>query len=155
MTPYYQDEYVTIYHGDCLDVLPHIGDVDHVITDPPYEMDFHQKRRRVNKIQEGVTLDKINFDFISQETRNFVVKIFASICKGWVLVFAQLEGVHKWIERFQTEGIIYKRTCIWSKPDGVPNYKGNGPGQGYETFLCGWAGSGIEPRAVGVAQDRN
>lgn len=35
MKPYYQDEYATIYHGDCREVLPHIqGDV--VLTDLPY-----------------------------------------------------------------------------------------------------------------------
>jgi site-specific DNA-methyltransferase (adenine-specific) len=34
-TPYYSDDSVTIYHGDCRDILPHItGDV--VLTDPPY-----------------------------------------------------------------------------------------------------------------------
>ncbi len=32
---YFQDEYCTIYHGDCRDVLPSLsGDV--VVTDPPY-----------------------------------------------------------------------------------------------------------------------
>ena len=34
--PYYQDEAVMIYHGDCRDVLPSLGPVDLVLTDPPY-----------------------------------------------------------------------------------------------------------------------
>jgi DNA modification methylase len=36
MKPYYQDEYATIYHGDCREVLPHLDKVDLVLTDPPY-----------------------------------------------------------------------------------------------------------------------
>ena len=34
--PYYQDEAVTIYHGDCRDILPLMPMVDLVLTDPPY-----------------------------------------------------------------------------------------------------------------------
>lgn len=35
--PYYSDEFVTLYHGDTLDVLPAIGaTVDLVVTSPPY-----------------------------------------------------------------------------------------------------------------------
>ena len=33
MTPYYQDDWVTIYHGDCRDVPV---ECDLVLTDPPY-----------------------------------------------------------------------------------------------------------------------
>ena len=36
MRPYYQDDAVTIYHADCRDVLPTLGKVDLVLTDPPY-----------------------------------------------------------------------------------------------------------------------
>jgi site-specific DNA-methyltransferase (adenine-specific) len=32
--PYYQDDWCTVYHGDCRDIDP--GDVDCVFTDPPY-----------------------------------------------------------------------------------------------------------------------
>jgi len=41
MTPYYQDSSVTIYHGDCREILPQLEPVDLVLTDPPYgiEMD--------------------------------------------------------------------------------------------------------------------
>ncbi len=38
MTPYYQDNFVTLYHGDCLEKMKCIpdGSVDMVLTDPPY-----------------------------------------------------------------------------------------------------------------------
>jgi len=36
MNPFYADEAVTLYHGDCREILPSIGKVDVVITDPPY-----------------------------------------------------------------------------------------------------------------------
>ena len=36
MKPYYDDGTVTIYHGDCRDVLPTLTPVDLVLTDPPY-----------------------------------------------------------------------------------------------------------------------
>jgi site-specific DNA-methyltransferase (adenine-specific) len=39
--PYYQDEYVTIYNGDCREILPQLDiKVDLVLTDPPYP-DYH------------------------------------------------------------------------------------------------------------------
>jgi DNA modification methylase len=36
MIPYYQDNAVTIYHGDCREILPQLEPVDLVLTDPPY-----------------------------------------------------------------------------------------------------------------------
>lgn len=34
--PYYEDEWVTLYQGDCLEILPKLPCVDLVVTDPPY-----------------------------------------------------------------------------------------------------------------------
>jgi DNA modification methylase len=34
--PYYENEYVTLYLGDCREILPTLGKVDAVVTDPPY-----------------------------------------------------------------------------------------------------------------------
>lgn len=36
MTPYYQDDWVTLYHGDCLEMMPQLSAVDFVVTDIPY-----------------------------------------------------------------------------------------------------------------------
>lgn len=38
----------TLYLGDCMDILPALGKVDAVITDPPYGMSF-QSNYRINK----------------------------------------------------------------------------------------------------------
>jgi site-specific DNA-methyltransferase (adenine-specific) len=36
--PYYADEAVTLYHGDCADVLPSLAGVDLIVTSPPYNL---------------------------------------------------------------------------------------------------------------------
>ena len=40
MKPYYQDDAVTLYHGDCREVMPDLApnSVDLVITDPPFSV---------------------------------------------------------------------------------------------------------------------
>ena len=42
MKPYYDEDGITIYHGDCADVLPTLdpADVDLVLTDPPYGIGY-------------------------------------------------------------------------------------------------------------------
>jgi len=36
VNPYYQDSAVTIYHGDCREIVPQLGRFDLLLTDPPY-----------------------------------------------------------------------------------------------------------------------
>ena len=36
MKPYYQHAGITIYHGDCAEVIPTLGRFDLLLTDPPY-----------------------------------------------------------------------------------------------------------------------
>lgn len=40
MKPYYQDQYVTLYHGDCREVMPSVGRFSLLLTDPPYGIGF-------------------------------------------------------------------------------------------------------------------
>lgn len=45
--PYYDDGRVTIYHGDCRDILPALAPIDVLVTDPPYGVTDHEWDRIV------------------------------------------------------------------------------------------------------------
>lgn len=54
LAPYYQDDLVTLYHGDCLEHLDLLDQADVMVTDPPYGMAFQSnqsKYRRLDRIK--------------------------------------------------------------------------------------------------------
>lgn len=62
MKPYYQDQWAAIYHGDCRQVIPSLGQFDAVVTDPPYN---------VGK-DYGVHDDKMSNDEYAEWSRSIV-----------------------------------------------------------------------------------
>lgn len=56
MKPYYADEAVTLYHGDCRDVIASLpsNSLDACVTDPPYELGFMGRKWDAS----GIAYDK-------------------------------------------------------------------------------------------------
>lgn len=145
MRPYYSDNAVTIYHGNCLDILPQIDTADHVITDPPYSDWVHAKVRRGGSIHtpdrtEGVkrpvvsTSAVLGFDALTDETRVACGTEFARITKRWVLVFSDIESAHLWRSALPLD---YVRTGIWVKLGATPQFTGDRPASGCEVItIC-------------------
>ena len=139
MKPYYEHAGVTIYHGDCLEVLPSMPtrSFDHVITDPPYEAEAHTKARR-QRSNGVVGVLTIGFDAMSSEVRAAVGHEFCRLSRGWVLVFCQVEAAMLWREAMPSAKYI--RTQVWVKPDSAPQFTGDRPAMGYESIVTSWAG---------------
>ena len=136
-------EDVTLYLGDCRDILPTLGKVDAVVTDPPFEKEAHTPVRRTQKsIRSGVA-DAIDFSQITEDLRLFVPEWASRKCQGWFLAFCQIEAVSAWRDAMELASLKYKRGMAWIKPDSSPQFNGQGPAQGYECIATAWCGAGV------------
>jgi len=145
MTPYYDDGHgIVIYHGDCREVLPELAlkSVDHVIMDPPFEVEAHTLQRRTkpagrqNHTGNCIEVLPLPFAAIDEALRADVAREIARLVRRWLLTFCQIEASQTWRAAFEAHGLVYRRTCLWIKPDGMPQYSGDRPGMGYETFVA-------------------
>lgn len=134
-----------LHTGDCLDTatglasIPDQG-VDHVITDPPYEAEAHTKQRRQKTTRAGEYVrkaqrDPLPFEPITAVQRAAVAREIGRVCRGWALVFCQVEAVAAWRDVLELGGMRYRRTIAWVKPDAMPALHGRWPGQGFETIV--------------------
>lgn len=152
LTPYYQDAAVTLYHGDCRDILPQLEDVDHTISDPPYDRDVYL-RASVNytkvgsgtparlglkqQTHGGQTLQKLAAGNIGHidEMLDGVAGEIARLTTRWAIVFSDAETTHRWkaaLSLPEGERMRYVRTGAWVKPDAMPQMSGDRPSVGFE-----------------------
>ena len=132
----------TLYLGDCIQILPELGGVDLVLTDPPYEEEAHGAMRRTRRSVEGRGIDELGFDALSESQRVFLPAWAGRNCAGWMLAFCQVEAAQLWRDAMVAGGTKYKRTMVWVKPDSSPQFNGTMPAQGYECISLGWCGAG-------------
>ena len=148
MSIYYQDESVTLYHGDALEVLPGIPDssVAVSITDPPYSAHIHGVSRssRMSSAHDrggryGADARRnvsLGFDHLSDDLRCGLAAQFARLTRRWVLVFSDTESTHLWRGALEDAGLQYVRTAFWRKIGGTPQFSGDRPGVGVEAITC-------------------
>ena len=119
MKPYYQDNHVTIYHGDCREILPGLPKVDNVITDPPYDEKTH-KGARYGFME---TSSKIPFAPLDVGE---AVPLLLGVSKRWTIAFCSLEMFGSYRD---AAGKAWVRSGFWRRINGVPQFTGDRPSQ--------------------------
>jgi len=137
-------EGISVILGDCLEVMPTLGNVHHVIGDPPYEASLHDSKNKLReRLRSDGGPDLKGLDFAPIDAiRADVVRVASSICEGWFIAFCTVEGTAEWAAAINASSMKYKRACAWVKPDSTPQLNGQGPAQGYECFVVAWCGQG-------------
>lgn len=126
MTPYYQDDLVTLYHGDCREIVPSLGTIDHVITDPPYSDDTHEGARTGSVSNNGILLT-----FASVTVNDVRSLLAACHARRWCVMTVDWQHVLP-LKLSPPQGWRFVRHGIWIKPNGTPQFTGDRPAQGWE-----------------------
>jgi len=92
VTPYFQDDAVTIYHGDCREIVPTLGRFDLLLTDPPYGIGTtEQSVTRWNKASEKWPGARDTKDYGKNEWDGEPVdEVLLSACRAlarWQIIF--------------------------------------------------------------------
>lgn len=134
--PYYDHDGITIYHGDCREILPSLGQVDLAITDPPYGIEFQSRYRSTGKTSNsGPRASSYRFPKIKGDSEDYTDVIeklinMASratyVCTRWD-VFSSLpmpKSLLAWVKDSWSAGDLehehgkqWEAICFYPGPD--------------------------------------
>jgi len=152
--PYYADDYVTLYHGDALDILPTLSGIGAVVTDPPYSSGGQYRGDRTQStvskyVQSGTLAYRPEFAGDNRDQRGLL-----AWCSMWLnaariasdtgapaCVFTDWRQLPTMTDAVQAGGWTWRNVATWWKP-GVRMQRGrfsssaefviygtNGPGE--------------------------
>ena len=137
MTPYYDHAGITIYHGDCREILPHLAGVDVVITDPPYSsggamrsdrnLSSTEKYRLTGTVKTDPDFSGDNRDqrSLTLWCSDWMAQCFRATARGGGMAcFIDWRNLPCIIDAVQVAGWVYRGIIPWDKTEGARPQKG-------------------------------
>jgi site-specific DNA-methyltransferase (adenine-specific) len=137
MTPYYDHAGITIYHGDCREILPTLPKVDLVLTDPPYSSGGAMRSDRniatSSKYQlTGTSIEHGEFSGDNRDQRSLTLWLsfwFSDLLKianpgAALLSFIDWRNLPCLIDAMQIGGWVYRGIVPWDKTEQARPDKG-------------------------------
>ena len=116
--PYYEADGITIYHGDCRDVLAELGDVaDVVITDPPYSSGGFQESGKASGSIGTRTTETIALDNLSTRGYQRLLRSVLRLCNqaDEVLMFTDWRMWVHTADAIEEAGWRVRNMLVWDK----------------------------------------
>jgi site-specific DNA-methyltransferase (adenine-specific) len=133
--PYYSDENVTIFHGDCRQIIPDLQRADVLISDPPYSKATHANVKTWNDAPDSTsdTSRVIDFDGIDGSGLREVFDLADPL--RWSVFFCDNVLAAELMQNPPSRtGFV--RQSVWVKPRGAPQLTGDRPAMWWESIMA-------------------
>ena len=125
MKPYYEQDGITIYHGDCREMLPQISSCDCVITDPPFSAKTHDNAKS-NRGLAGHGVSAIDFSAI-----DWLLGELSNKCDGWIIANMDWRHIAE-LDRVPRKDFELVRFGVWVKTNPMPQISADRPANGWD-----------------------
>lgn len=115
----------TLYQADAFDIMPTLGEVGSIITDPPYGPQTHAGAQT---IRAGETVPLVDFECFSEEQFIAFCTHAVTLARRWIILTCEW----RYVLSLEKAGLPLVRFGIWHKPNGAPQFTGDRPGTGWE-----------------------
>jgi len=132
VTPYYEDDYVTLYHGDCVEVIPTLSDVDLVFTSPPYNLGtcnggsggFHKGSLAARDFVGGYATytDDLPQDEYNEWQRTVVMLLWESLSDNGAIFYnhkPRIQNGEAILPTMYGDGLPLRQIIIWDRGTGM------------------------------------
>jgi DNA modification methylase len=114
MSPYYDQDGITIYHGDCREVLPTLASADAFVMDPPYgtkvDRDGYGRRQLYAGTRQIAGDEDLSLMSIAMRHARRMVRQ-----GGWVAAFCSPKRHDEAATACRTEGFEVAGEVVWDK----------------------------------------
>lgn len=127
--PYYRDESVELWHGDCLEILPSLSGVGALVTDPPYSSGGQFRGdRTASTVSKYVNSDtwayRPEFAGDSRDQRSYLAwsALWLTAARhacdlgGVACVFTDWRQLPTTTDALQAGGWVWRNIATWWKP---------------------------------------
>ncbi len=154
MRAYYEDDAVTIYHGDCREIVPGLGErFGLVLTDPPFGEETHGNARSCESQKSMDDSTRIDFAAVTVETLRADFALWGSVCDRWIVSFVDWRHAAGF-EKCPPDGLKLVRIGVWIKTNPCPQITGDRPAHGWDA-ICYMHKAGVKLRWNGGGNHGN
>jgi len=134
MRPYYEEDGIVIYHGDCRQILPSLS-ADCILTDPPFSERTHAGHNASANGQIGAGRDRaarreLGYSALSPSEAGELAVLFSESCSGWMVVMTDHTLTPHWCSTLEAVGRYVFAPLPYFAPGSTVRLSGDGP--------CSW-----------------
>ncbi len=133
--PYYQHAGITIYHGDCREIMPMLGAVDCILTDPPFSARTHSGHDASASGHAGQGKDRasrkaLGYEPFTEADVARYVSLAVASCSAWIVTMTDHTLTPAYCRDLEAAGRYVFAPLPYFSPGSTVRLSGDGP--------CSW-----------------